>query len=87
MDGWKIIKQEKKLLWHGIRDEKNNMINEYKECNECKDITTDIKQFMGNEGIWYNKKDDQYHMVIWHFAGENNHVIINCCPWCGRKLK
>lgn len=63
------------------------MITEYHECNECKDITTDIKQFMGNDGIWYDKKNDQYYIVIWHFANECNRVIINYCPWCGRKLK
>ena len=85
------MKQNMKLLWHGIREEMViNMINEYteyQECNECKDITTDIEQFTGCEGIWYNKQDDQYHLVMNQDKNRFSRVEINNCPWCGRKLK
>ena len=56
-------------------------------CYECKNISEDIDSFTGTEGLWFCRKNEQYYIVIAHFSNEINKTIINCCPWCGRKLK
>ena len=56
-------------------------------CNECKNISEDIKSFSGDAGIWFHKRDEQYYFVMDQYKGSINQVIINNCPWCGRPLK
>ena len=34
--------------------------------------------------IYYNEKFDEYGIII--FDGGQSYIIINYCPWCGKKL-
>jgi len=34
--------------------------------------------------IYYNKKFDEFGVII--HASEGEYILINYCPWCGRKL-
>jgi hypothetical protein len=57
-------------------------------CDYCKEENIEVSEsaFQGGDGIMYNKREENYYLVIEHFHNERNKVKIKHCPMCGRKL-
>jgi hypothetical protein len=55
-------------------------------CEYCENNIVDENSFVGGDGVYHDKKTNEYYLIAEHFRNERIKIQIFYCPQCGREL-